>query len=109
MQIEEKMHVPVAIPFPDDLMTLMKTYIICIVFTNGMFPGYTFFMTDTKNKEHVSWVLRKYIACAINGAGNWFVCVPACASGLVGVSLTSLHLKAKFNKKINFMIAAIIH
>ena len=54
MQIEEKMHVPVAIPFPDDLMTLMKTYTICIVFMNGMFPGYTFFMTDTKNKEHVS-------------------------------------------------------
>ena len=54
MQIEEKMHVLVTIPFPDDLMTLMKTYIICIVFTNGMFPGYTFFMTDTKNKEHVS-------------------------------------------------------
>ena len=54
MQIEEKMHVLVTIPFPDDLMTLMKTYIICIVFTNGMFPRYTFFMTDTKNKEHVS-------------------------------------------------------
>ena len=54
MQIEEKMHVLVTIPFPDDLMTLMKTYIICIVFMNGMFPGYTFFMTDTKNKEHVS-------------------------------------------------------
>ena len=77
MQIEEKMHVPVAIPFPDDLMTLMKTYIICIVFMNGMFPGYTFFMTDTKNKEHVSWVLRKYIACAINCAGQ-LICL--CAS-----------------------------
>ena len=32
--------------------------------------------------------------------GNWFACVPACTSTIAQVSLTSLHLKAKFNKTI---------
>ena len=92
-------------------MPLMKTYIVCIVFMNGMFPWYTFFMTDTKmsplslEKKKKPLLVRFLVKLAMLpvwsvALANWFAWVPACTSAVVLVSLTRLHLKAKFNKTI---------
>ena len=62
-------------------MPLMKTY-VCIVFTNGMSCWYTFFMTDTKIKEHVpfeSWEEKK-LACTVFGK----ICYVACTTDHTG-------------------------
>ena len=41
---------------------------------------------------------------------NWFACLLACTSTLVRISLTSLHLKGKFNKAISvFIMRTTIH
>ena len=86
-----------------------------------MFSWYSFFMTDTKIKEHVSFESRekKKLACAIFGK----ICYVASAIIRAGlhdwsraslverdVSLTSLHLKARFNKTIIvFIMGAMVH
>ena len=96
IQIEEKVHVPVTIHFLDYA-------IICIVFMNGMFPWYTFFMADTQIKEHVSFeswekkelllvqFLVKFVMLHVRSItlANWFACLPACMSMIAWVSLTT--------------------
>ena len=96
-----------------------KENIICIGFMNGMFSWYIFFMTDTKIKERVSFESsgKKTFACAIFGK----ICYVACVINRTGrlifrradlhecdFSLTSFHLKARFNKVIIVFIMGTI-
>ena len=108
VQIKEKTNTPVTVFL---IMFLMKTY-ICIGFRNGMFSWYTVFMADTKIKEHISLSLEKKNFCLCNFEESLlrYAYMPACTSAIMRVSLTSLHLKARFNKSIIvFIMGAIIH
>ena len=90
-----------------------------------MISWYTFFIADTKIKEHVSFESSEeketfacticgkicYVAFMINRAGQLICLLPAFTSPIVRVSLTRLsHLKATFNKTIIvFIIRATVH
>ena len=74
-------------------------------------------------KTRLFWVLRKketfvcaifgkscYVVGTISRAGQLICLVPACISAIARVSLTSLHLKAKFNKAIIvFIMGPVVH
>ena len=63
-------------------MPLMKTHnIYC--FHEWDVSRYTFFMTDTKYRTCLFWVLRKPMLPAGSIVlANWFACVPACTSAI---------------------------
>ena len=76
-----------------------STIIFCVI------HNFTFLMIDTKIKEQVSfesWEKKKLLVAQSSvkcimlpvqsiTLANWFVCIPACTSRIMRVSLTSLY------------------
>ena len=111
IQTKEKMHVPVTICFPGYALNYNIHNLYCF---HEWDVSLIHLFCDRHKKYRTSLfrVLRKFVMLSEWSIllGNWFACVPACTSTIAQVSLTSLHLKAKFNKTIiNFIMATIAH
>ena len=105
IQIEEKTCVPVTVSFPNYAFNENRHNKYCFhkwdVFLIHLF------MTNTKDKEHISfesWEKNKLLLVQFSVKivmlpawsimlVNWFACMPVCTSVIVWVSLTILHLK----------------
>ena len=67
---------------------------------------------EKKNKLLLAQFSVKFVMLPMQSIAlaNWFACLLACMSAIVQISLTRLHVKAKFNKTIiAFTMGATIH
>ena len=121
IQIEEETHLQVRVCFPD--YAFYENIHTCSFHEWDVFLIHLFNDRHKNERTHLFWVSRKketfactifslicYVACAINCADQVIACMPACMRAIAQVSLTSMHLKAKFNKTIVvFIMEAIVH
>ena len=113
IRIEEKIHKPVTVRFSDYAfnenihMYCFHEWDISLIhlFYDRQKPKSTSVLSLERFSVKFVILPARSIMLA-----NRFACVPACTTVIAQVSLTSLSLKAKFNKTIiNFIIAAIVH
>ena len=120
IRIEEKIHKPVTVRFSDYAfnenihMYCFHEWDISLIhlFYDRQKPKSTSVLSLEKKKLLLVRFSVKFVILPARSImlANRFACVPACTTVIGQVSLTSLSLKAKFNKTIiNFIIAAIVH